>query len=128
MNSFIDEALLATKHVDQAAIIRIKDGAVKAKSQKFWMSSQEWGQIQNAFANPREVRTLDPGLTVLDQDFRVIRADQVAVYAKNDDRCGVVIAKTSQYYILGTYNAKMFASICAEAVEKLAEYLRKKNK
>jgi hypothetical protein len=40
----------------------------------------------------------------------------------------LVIAKTTQHYIFGTFDSTMYGSVAIEAVEKLAEYLRKKDK
>ncbi|KND00797.1 uncharacterized protein SPPG_09157 [Spizellomyces punctatus DAOM BR117] len=91
------------------------------------MAPSDWTRIQQGFENPREVRTHDAGITLMDVGYRAIRADRLAVYGKNG-KAGIIIAKTQQYYIIGTYDSGMFASIAAEAVEKLADYLRKKNK
>ncbi|KAJ3045690.1 Profilin-4 [Rhizophlyctis rosea] len=127
MNSLLQESLLATKHVSNAAIVRRKDGAIKAKSTAFALSASDWLRIQSAFDNPREVRTAEAGITLMELGYRAVRADGLSVYAKNDKQ-GVIIARTQHHYIIATYDANMFASITAEAVEKLAEYLRKKHK
>ncbi|TPX60584.1 hypothetical protein PhCBS80983_g01666 [Powellomyces hirtus] len=127
MNSLLEEALLSTGHVDHAAIIRIKDGIVKGKSPQFVLPSPDWSSIQYAFDKPREARIMEAGVTLSDVGYRVVRADTMAVYGKNAN-LGIIICRTHQYYILGTYGVGMHASIAVEAVEKLADYLRKKNK
>ncbi|KAI8588815.1 profilin [Geranomyces variabilis] len=126
MNSLLEEALLLTGHVDNAAIIRIKDGAVKGKSPQFSMQSFDWLSIQHAFEKPREARILDAGVTLSDTGYRVVRADTMAVYGKNSTTSGIIICRTHQYYILGTYVAGMHASIAVEAVEKLGKRERTK--
>ncbi|KAJ3152100.1 Profilin-4 [Geranomyces michiganensis] len=124
MNSLLEEALLLTGHVDNAAIIRIKDGAVKGKSPHFAMHPLDWLSIQHAFERPRETRILDAGVTLSDTGYRVVRADTMAVYGKNNNNttaAGIIICRTHQYYILGTYVPGMYASIAVEAVEKLEQ-------
>jgi hypothetical protein len=38
MNILLNEALLASKHISHAGIVRVRDGAVKAKSIQFTVS------------------------------------------------------------------------------------------
>ncbi|KAJ3300692.1 Profilin-4 [Borealophlyctis nickersoniae] len=127
MNALLQEALMATKHVNHAAIIRRKDGAIKAKSPQFTLNAADWQRIQFAFENPREVRMAETGISLMETPYRAVRADSLSVYAKND-KTGIIIARTANHYIVATYDANMFASVAAEAVEKLADYFRKKNK
>ncbi|KAJ3196598.1 Profilin-4 [Irineochytrium annulatum] len=105
------------------------------------MTPQDWSKIQMAFDNPKEVRTAEAAITLMDVAYRAVRADNLSVYAKND-KSGVIVARTHSHFILGTYDASMFASVAAEAIEKLgtsstpitwnlqraADYFRKKNK
>ncbi|KAJ3215032.1 Profilin-4 [Dinochytrium kinnereticum] len=127
MNALLQEALLSTRHIHHAAIIKRKDGSVKAKSPLFELNAQDYTRIQNAFENPREARTSEAAITFQDVAYRAVRSDNLSVYAKND-KTGVIICRTHAHYIVGTYDASMFASVAAEAVEKLADYFRKKNK
>ncbi|KAI8853023.1 hypothetical protein BC829DRAFT_35319 [Chytridium lagenaria] len=62
-----------------------------------------------------------------DVAYRAVRSDNLSVYAKND-KSGIIISRTHGHYIIGTYDSSMFASVAAEAVEKLGDYFRKKNK
>ncbi|KAJ3158183.1 Profilin-4 [Geranomyces michiganensis] len=106
MSSLLEEALLLTGHVDNAAIIRIKDGAVKGKPPHFAMHPLDWLSIEHAFERPRETRILS------DTGYRVVRADTMAVYGKNNNNttaAGIIICRTHQYYILGTYVPGMYA-------------------
>ncbi|KAJ1553694.1 Profilin-4 [Cladochytrium tenue] len=119
MNALIQEALLSTRHVLSAAVIKRKDGAVKAKTPLFEMTAADYARIELAFENPREVRSGEAAVTLADAAFRAVRADNLSLYAKND-KCGVIVARTHSHYIIGTYDGTMFASVCAEAVEKLA--------
>ncbi|KAJ1553200.1 Profilin-4 [Cladochytrium tenue] len=105
MNALIQEALLSTRHVLSAAVIK--------------MTAADYARIELAFENPREVRSGEAAVTLADAAFRAVRADNLSLYAKND-KCGVIVARTHSHYIIGTYDGTMFASVCAEAVEKLA--------
>ncbi|KAI9341794.1 profilin, partial [Zopfochytrium polystomum] len=97
-----------------------KDGTLKAKSPLFEISATDYAKIQLAFENPREVRSGEAAITLADVAYRAVRADNLSLYAKND-KSGLVVARTHAHYILGTYDGSMFASVCAEAVEKLGE-------
>lgn len=70
MNAIINEALLSTKHIQNAAIIRKKDGAVKAKSPGFSVTSLDVERIAHAFDSPKETR-LTYGLTIGDTNYKV---------------------------------------------------------
>jgi profilin len=63
----------------------------------------------------------------MDVSYKLIRADKLSIYGRHDKK-GIVIVKTLYHYIIGTYDANMYASVAVEAVEKLAEYFRKKDK
>ncbi|KAI8907852.1 profilin-4-like protein [Gorgonomyces haynaldii] len=127
MNSLLQEALIQTKHISQAAIIRQKDGSIKAKSANFQFSQEELDKITNAFVSPRDLRTGDNGIVFMENFYKPVRADKFSIYAKNE-KSGLIISKTNLHYIVGAYDASMYASVAAEAVEKLAEYLRSKDK
>ncbi|KAI8617659.1 profilin, partial [Chytriomyces sp. MP71] len=109
---------LSTRHVQHAAIIKRKDGSVKAKSALFEFNPADYNKILAAFDNPREVRTGEAAITLMDVAYRAVRADNLSLYAKND-KSGIIVAKTHGHFILSTYDGTMFASVCAEAVEKL---------
>ena len=127
MNTILNEALLSTKHIQHAAIIKSKDGQVKAKSPFLSISLLDFEKISKAFVNPKEARA-ENGFVFSNTSYKAVRADTYSIYAKNNENCGVIVAKTANHYIIGTYDSTMFCSVAAEAVEKLADYFRKKNK
>lgn len=127
MNTLLQEALIDTKHVGHAAIIRRKDGVIKAQSAHFNISYPEMQQIERAFDFPREARSNQFTVKVMSIYYRPIRVDDRAIYGKKD-ASGVIISRTKNFYLIGTFDSDMVASIAAEAVEKLAEYFRKKDK
>ncbi|KAJ3326336.1 Profilin-4 [Boothiomyces sp. JEL0866] len=127
MNALLQEALIGTKHISHAAIIKKKDGSIKAKSPFFIISPQEIQRIETAFLNPGEIRGSDGVVTFMDNFYKPLKADSMSIYAKND-QSGIIISQTLHHYIIGTYDSTMYASVAAEAVEKLGEYFRKKEK
>jgi profilin len=127
MNTFLQEALLDTKHICHAAIIRRSDGIIKAQSLDFNLTKSELRQIEKAFENPRDARVNDFTLKIMSMQYRPIRVDEGALYAKKEMN-GLIIARTKNFYILGTFVPDMIASIAVEAVEKLADYFRNKDK
>ncbi|KAJ3077276.1 Profilin-4 [Podochytrium sp. JEL0797] len=85
------------------------------------MSIEDYNRILVAFVSPRDVRTGEAPITLMDASYRAVRADNLSVYAKSD-KSGIIVARTHGHYILATYDGSMFASVCAEAVEKLGEF------
>lgn len=130
MNALLQESLLGTKHINHAVIIRRKDGHVKAKSPGLTVSlcltsqfpHSEFQKIETAFSNPADLRTNFALLTILDISYKAVRADELSIYAKNQDKNGIIIARTANHYIVGTYDSTMYASVAAEAVEKLGSF------
>lgn len=80
MNSLVQEGLLGTKHIADAAIIKQKDGQIKAKSQRFTILPDELTKIQNIFSSQRATDTL---IQFQEVNYRAIRADKQSIYAKN---------------------------------------------
>ncbi|KAI8811389.1 profilin [Cladochytrium replicatum] len=118
MNALLHEGLIGTHNISNAAIVRQKDGAVKARSPQFQISPTDIQRIRQCFENSKEARTAENAIVFMDVPYRAVRADALAIYAKNDKH-GVIIAKTLQHYIIGMYDNNMLASVAAEAVEKL---------
>ncbi|KAJ3261603.1 Ran-binding protein 17 [Boothiomyces macroporosus] len=83
MNALLQEALIGTKHISHAGIIRKKDGTIKAKSPLFTISPQEFHRIENAFLNPGEIRGSDGVVAFMENFYRPLKADSISIYAKN---------------------------------------------
>ncbi|XP_071390938.1 profilin-4 [Centroberyx affinis] len=71
--------------------------------------------------------TREKGLHYQDRQYTCVRADHSSIYCKSVGH-GLIIVKTLLYVLVATYNDNMYPSVCVEAVEKLAEYLREKGK
>ncbi|XP_036608368.1 profilin-4 [Trichosurus vulpecula] len=118
------ESLLGTKHVDNAAIIRIHERTILVSSPGFNISPSDIRVLVNGFSkNPLQVRR--EGLYFREKDYKCVRADERSLYAKKNNT-GLVVVQTNLYLLVATYREDMYASVCVEAVEKLGDYLRKK--
>uniref|UniRef100_A0A3B3TC87 Profilin n=1 Tax=Paramormyrops kingsleyae TaxID=1676925 RepID=A0A3B3TC87_9TELE len=122
----IDDCLIGTKHVGSAAILTIKNASVAAATARFNVSmcSKHCAlcTLYYIFLFTRE-----RGLSFQDKSYTCVRADRNSVYSKSNAQ-GLILVKTSLYIIVATYNENMYPSVCVEAVEKLADYLREKEK
>ncbi|XP_069092132.1 profilin-4 [Pleurodeles waltl] len=125
LQSLLNEALILTKHVENAAILNIKEAKVAASTAGFNVSPQLIHILIDAFKNPSLTRK--EGLYFQDVGYKCVRADQYSVYAKNVDQ-GLIVVKTNAYILVATYREGMFPSVCVEAVEKLGDYFKTKGK
>uniref|UniRef100_A0A4W4E9L0 Profilin n=1 Tax=Electrophorus electricus TaxID=8005 RepID=A0A4W4E9L0_ELEEL len=115
MNQFqilIHDCLIHTKHVESAAILVAKSGHVSA-------------MFIDAFKYLTIIR--EQGIFFDEKAFTCVRADRNSIYCKCGDN-GLILVKTALFVIVATYNENMYPSVCVEASEKLAEYLREKGK
>ncbi|XP_019392866.1 PREDICTED: profilin-4 isoform X1 [Crocodylus porosus] len=124
MQALLNDCLLRTKHVEHAAIINLKKGTVYASTFGFNLQPQSAVNLLYAFyKNLLQVRR--EGLYFKEKQYRCVRADEYSIYTKKQDG-GLVAVKTKLYIVVGTYSEGMYPSVCVEAVEKLADYLREK--
>ncbi|XP_048375166.1 profilin-4 [Sphaerodactylus townsendi] len=121
--SMLINGLTKTKHVANAALVNINDGRVLASTPGFKIQSQTQVLIDAFFKDLHQVRK--NGLYFKAQAYNCIRADDGAIYAKDRDT-GLIAVKTKSFILVATYGQGMYPSVCVEAVEKLADYFRKK--
>ncbi|XP_014782457.1 profilin-4 [Octopus bimaculoides] len=121
----LQEILMKTQHVQQAAIVDARSNMVKASSIGFTLDYEALANFQFAFKNPMLIR--ERGLEYNKMLYTVVRAEPDVVYAKLDKR-GIVLVKTNTFIVVATYIEGMYPSVCVEAVERLADYLKFKNK
>uniref|UniRef100_K7FE09 Profilin n=1 Tax=Pelodiscus sinensis TaxID=13735 RepID=K7FE09_PELSI len=118
--SLLDDCLIKTKHVEHAAIIKIKDGSVWASTLGFNLQPQTVHVIIHAFfKNLLQVRK--EGLYFKEKHYKCVRADDCSMYLKNVDG-GLIAVKTESCILLATYLEGMYPSVCVEAIEKLGNY------
>uniref|UniRef100_A0A8C1G4V4 Profilin n=1 Tax=Cyprinus carpio TaxID=7962 RepID=A0A8C1G4V4_CYPCA len=120
MNPFpklLEGCLIDTKHVESAAIFVAKTGEVTA------VCPEQTQTFLDAFKQVNVTR--QRGLAFRSKHYTCVRADKHSIYTKCEGH-GLILVRTALYVIVATYSQSMYPSICVEAVEKLAEYLREK--
>ncbi|KTF81745.1 hypothetical protein cypCar_00024780 [Cyprinus carpio] len=138
MNPFpklLEGCLIDTKHVESAAIFVAKTGEVTAAS-NFTVSLLQLCIPTDKRVCPEQTQTFldafkqvnvtrQKGLAFRSKHYTCVRADKHSIYTKCEGH-GLILVRTALYVIVATYSQSMYPSICVEAVEKLAEYLREK--
>jgi profilin len=125
LQNLLHDALISTNHVEKSAILNRNERSVKACSIGFFISNEDIETLLNAFENLVSVR--DKGIYFDEIYYRCIRADEHAIYARDGNR-GLIMVPTKNCILIGTYKENMFPSVCVEAVEKLADYFKQKEK
>ncbi|XP_048047466.1 profilin-4 [Megalobrama amblycephala] len=120
----LEDCLISTKHVECAAILVAKTGEVTAAF-NFTVCPEQTHMFIDSFKHVNVTR--QRGLNFKNKLYTCVRADNHSIYAKCEGH-GLVLVRTALYVIVATYSQSMYPSICVEAVEKLAEYLREKGK
>ncbi|NXI37238.1 PROF4 protein, partial [Galbula dea] len=124
LQALLNASLIGTRHVENAAIIDIKDGKVCASTFGFHVPPENALNLTYTFyKNLLQVRR--EGLYFKEKYYKCVRADEHSIYLQNVYG-GLIIVKTKTFILVATYRAGMYPSVCVEAVEKLADYFREK--
>ena len=142
----IQSQLVGSGHVECAAVLRRRDGALKATSLAYQPSEELLRAISVAVSDPASAR--EHGVQFNGASYTCVRADQWAIYGKKvtirvfahrlgliDDRApgcfhnayfvqktgGFVAAVSGQFIVFGNYSSTMSPAVCAECVEMLGE-------
>ncbi|XP_032877209.1 profilin-4 isoform X2 [Amblyraja radiata] len=121
----LTQALIATNHVQDCAIIDVKNHSMMLASRGFKLDAEEIQAFLNAFTQADVIR--EYGLLFKTINYTCVRADRSSIYGKNNNE-GLVLVKTEMYIICATYTRGMYPSVCVEAVEKLGDYFKSKGK
>uniref|UniRef100_A0A8C8RVY1 Profilin n=1 Tax=Pelusios castaneus TaxID=367368 RepID=A0A8C8RVY1_9SAUR len=117
----LNDCLIKTKHVEHAAIIKLRDGTVSLAGVDSDISTDNALLFSYAFLkNLLQVRR--EGLYFKEKHYKCVRADESSIYLKNEDG-GLIAVKTNSYILVATYSEGMYPSVCVEAVEKLGNYI-----
>ncbi|CAM4530305.1 unnamed protein product [Lepidochelys olivacea] len=117
IQSLLNDCLIRTKHVEHAAIIKLKDNSVWESTVGFNLQPQNALILSSAFfKNLLQVRR--EGLYFQEKQYKCVRADAYSIYLKNENR-GLIAVKTDSYILVATYSEGMYPSVCVEAIEKL---------
>jgi len=117
--SYVDDQLLATKMVSQAAICG-HDGNIWATSAGFGVTAAELKHLATNFGN-MEVLPMS-GLNVNATKYMFLSANDRVMRGKKGTS-GVHIMKTVQAIIVCVYHEPILPEQCANTTEKLGEYL-----
>jgi len=117
--SYVDDQLLATKHVSKAALCG-HDGNIWATSAGFNVTAEELKKIITNFG---DISTLaQNGVNIAATKFMFLSANEQVVRAKKGTS-GLHIMKCKQAVIVSMYEEPIVAEQCATVTEKLGEYL-----
>ncbi|NWS58421.1 PROF4 protein, partial [Chunga burmeisteri] len=117
LQALLNDSLIRTKHVENAAIIDIKQRQVCASTFGFNVPPENALNLIYAFyKNLLQVRR--GGLCF--KYYKCVRADEHSICLQNPDG-GLIVAKTKTFILLATYRVGMYPSVCVEAVEKLGK-------
>jgi profilin len=81
LQNLLHDALIATSHVEKAALLNKDDYSIKAASVGFILQDQDVENFIDAFQNTAMAR--DRGLFFDDVNYTCLRADEDSIYAKN---------------------------------------------
>ncbi|KAM4692819.1 profilin-4 [Discoglossus pictus] len=123
IQNMLYDSLINTQHVDSAALINIREGAVIASPPLFNVEPQQVQVVIDAFKNTPKIRR--EGLNFKGKNYKCMRADKNSIYTKCDNE-GIVLIKTRYQILLATYREGMYPSVCIEAAETLGSYFRGK--
>ncbi|GAB0185429.1 quinone oxidoreductase PIG3 [Grus japonensis] len=124
LQALLNDSLIRTKHVENAAIIDIKERKLCASTFGFNVPPENaLNLIDTFYKNLLQVRR--GGLHFKEKYYKCVRADEHSIYLQNPDG-GLIVVKTKTFILVATYRVGMYPSVCVEAVEKLADYFREK--
>lgn len=117
--AYVDQQLLGTKTVNQAAIIG-HDGITWATSAGFTVSPKDGAALVALFDSPSDAAA--QGVAVGGSKYITVKADNRSIYGKTGPG-GVVAVKTGKAVVIGVYGEGQQPGNAANVVEKLADYL-----
>lgn len=116
---YVDSHLVGTGNCKRAIIIG-HDASTWAATAGFSIKPDEAKKIVNAFNDPSSA--LSSGITVAGVKYMTLKADNRSVYGKKG-ATGFCAVKTNQSVLIGLYDEQIQPGVCANTVEKLADYL-----
>ncbi|XP_007901488.1 profilin-4 isoform X2 [Callorhinchus milii] len=81
IDNLLTNALIATNHVQNCAMVIIKTGKVVGTSKGFKLRLQDIQTLQRAFKNANVIR--DDGIYFQNEKYSCVRVDNHSVYARN---------------------------------------------
>ncbi|NXD69551.1 PROF4 protein, partial [Eolophus roseicapillus] len=120
LQALLNDSLIRTKHVENVAIINIKERQVCASTFGFNIRDQSNAlNIIYAFCK-NLLKVTRGGLCFKEKYYKCVRVDEHSIYLQNPDG-GLIVVKTKTFILVATYKMGMYPSVCVEAVEKLGK-------
>ncbi|NXU49978.1 PROF4 protein, partial [Turnix velox] len=119
LQALLNDYLIATAHVENAAIIDIKERKVCASTFGFNVPSENASNLVSAFCK-KLLQVRRKGLCFKEKHHKCVRADEHSIYLQNAEG-GLIAVKTKTFILVATYRVGMYPSVCVEAVEKLGK-------
>ncbi|WFD00264.1 profilin, required for normal timing of actin polymerization in response to thermal stress [Malassezia yamatoensis] len=116
---YVDNNLVGTGKVSQAAIIGLK-GGVWAASAGFTISAEEQQAIVKGLDDPTPLQA--NGIYANNKKYLTLQANPRSVYGKAGGD-GLCVVKTNQAVLIGAYQSPLLPGDANKVVEGLADYL-----
>ncbi|CAK7269189.1 profilin, required for normal timing of actin polymerization in response to thermal stress [Sporothrix epigloea] len=126
---YIDQSLVGSGHIDEAAIVSVAGDSIWAQSSNFALKPDELKAVAAIFEAGNQAavdKAYSEGLHIAGDKYIatiVSVEDNIAMIRKG--KTGVAIAKTKQAIVIGHYGENAQAPNARATVEALADYLRK---
>ncbi|KOS17620.1 Profilin [Escovopsis weberi] len=125
---YVDSSLVASGHVDKAALVSGAGDSIWAQSTGFQPLLPELKIIADILNNNQAAKdkAFADGLNVAGVRYVMARADDRSIYARQK-KDGICITKSKQAIIIAHHNEQQVAGNASSTVESLADYLIKMN-
>ncbi|KAH6996396.1 profilin [Ilyonectria sp. MPI-CAGE-AT-0026] len=122
--AYVDTSLIATGHVDQAALISAAGDSVWATSPGLTLQPAEMKVVASIVSGDAAAKdkAFADGLYIGGERYVMARAEDRSIYARKG-REGVAIAKTTQAIVVAHHSEAQVAGSTTQTVEALADYL-----
>ncbi|KAK3318425.1 profilin, partial [Apodospora peruviana] len=118
-------SLVATGHIDKAAIISAAGDSTWAASPGFTVSPAEMKSIVEILAGGSgKDQAFSEGIHIGGERYVAFNVEDRHVYGRKG-RTGIIIVKTGQAILIGHYGENVQAGNATQTVEALADYLVK---
>eukprot|EP00035_Acanthoeca_spectabilis_P005169 m.110747 g.110747 ORF g.110747 m.110747 type:complete len:130 (-) comp12901_c0_seq3:6666-7055(-) len=116
-----------TGFVSSSYLVRRKDKRIVARSGSCELCAHDLVDIDRCFRHESKVDAVSH-VTLGETKYKIVRLDASALYARAEDKSGVMAARTGMHVIINFYDVPEAAAGCAEALASLAEYFKEKGR
>ncbi|KAJ6133079.1 hypothetical protein N7471_008294 [Penicillium samsonianum] len=120
LQAYVDNSLLGTGKINEAAIYSIADNSVLGASSAFSVKPEEIQSLVKGFTDSGPLYS--NGIHIGGTKYIAIKADDRSIYGKKGSE-GFCAVKTKQALLIGHYPETVQPWEAANVVEQLADYL-----